>query len=38
MAKPISASEQGLKPIESEWSFLRCSTSHRGPSPRSTRT
>ncbi len=40
MTKPISASEQGLKPItESGSSFLtRCSTSHRGPSPRSTRT
>ena len=39
MTKPISASEQGLKPhYRVRVVLTRCSTSHRGPSPRSTRT
>ena len=39
MTKPLSAIEQGLPITESGSSLLtRCATSHRGPSPRSTRT
>jgi hypothetical protein len=39
MTKPISASQMGLKPYyRVRVAFLTlCPTSHRGPSPRSTR-
>ena len=40
MTKPISASEQGLKPHYRVWVVVRNALlhPHRGPRPRSTRT